>query len=55
MGCDMEQQGMGMETPEAKKSLAVVVGGGWWWSEIKYSVCPRPFVRLREARQVGDG
>ena len=28
--------------------------GGWWWSEIKYSVCPRPFMRPREARWVRD-
>ena len=54
MGGDREQQGMGMETPEVKKSLVVVVVGGGW-SEIKYSVCPRPFIRLREARRVGDG
>ena len=24
-------------------------GGGWWVAEIKYSVCPRPFMRPREA------
>ena len=29
--------------------------GGRWWAEIKYSVCPHPFMRLREARQVRDG
>ena len=49
MGCDREQQGMGMETPEAKKSLVVVVVGG----KIKYSVCP--FIRPRESIQVWDG
>ena len=26
-----------------------------WWDEIKYSVCSRPFMRPREARQVRDG
>ena len=33
--------------------------GGWWVvvvvAEIKYSVCPCPFKRPREARQVRDG
>ena len=29
-----------------QKSLVV---GGWWVAEIKYSVCPRPFMRPREA------
>ena len=30
-----------------QKSLPV--GGGWWVAEFNYSVCPRPFMRLREA------
>ena len=34
MVCDREQQGMGMETPEAKKSLVVVGGGGGLKSNI---------------------
>ena len=25
------------------------------WDEIKYSVCPRPFQRPREARRVREG
>ena len=30
--------------------------GGWWVvvAEIKYSVCPRPFKRPREARRLKD-
>ena len=33
-------------------------GGGWvgcWWAEIKYSVCPHPFKRPKEARMVRHG
>ena len=67
MGCDREQQGMGMDTPEDKKSLVVVVvvvvvGGG----ESDYSVCPRPLLqflqffqfmsdRLRQLAQITSG
>ena len=34
------------------KASKKFTGGGWWVvvvSEIKYSVCPRPFMRPREA------
>ena len=53
---------MGKGVSQALKSL--VAGGTCgnmmthvevWWDEIKYSVCPRPFMRPREARWVREG
>ena len=44
-----EVKGTSKEVHRLLKSF--LVGGGWWVAEIKYSVCPRPFKRPREARR----